>query len=111
MNKAVKGIQTINRFIKLLNSMPEEVRQNFYRKMAAKIKDDDKIKKYHVHIYKISSKLELGTLARSEERAKEGALSAAESGAFVFGESDCEYIALAFLEKKPDYSGVNITHK
>ena len=112
IGKTVKGLRTINRFIKLFNSMPEEVRQDFYRKMAAKIKDDDKIKKYHVHIYRISDKLELSTLARSEKGAKEGALSAAESGAFAFGKSDCKHIAIAFLEKKkPDYSGAKITHR
>jgi len=112
IGKTAKGLRTINRFIKLFNSMPEEVRQDFYRKMAAKIKDDDKIKKYHVHIYRISDKLELSTLARSKEKAKEGALSAAESGAFAFGKSDCKHIALVFPEeKKPDYSGANITRR
>ena len=36
--ESVKSIQTINRFIKLLNGMPEDVQQDFYRRMAKKIK-------------------------------------------------------------------------
>jgi len=102
MNKAVKGIQTINRFIKLLNSMPEEVRQSFYRKMAAKIKVEDelKLKKYHIHVYEVSGKLELSTLSLSEEGAKSGALALAEKQAFGFGKSDCKHIAIAFLIEK-----------
>jgi len=97
MNKAVKGIQTINRFIKLLNSMPKEVQQDFYRKMAAKIEDKLELKKYHIHVYKVSGKLELDTFTYSEEGAKSGALALAEKDAFAFGESDCKHIAIAFL--------------
>ena len=38
VHKSVKGIQTINRFIKLLNGMSETVQQDFYCKMANKVK-------------------------------------------------------------------------
>jgi len=101
MNKAVKGIQTVNRFIKLLNSMPEKARQNFYRKMAAKIEEDKLgLRKYHVHIYEISGKVELDVFTFSEEGAKSGALEAAKRDAFIFGESDCKHIAIAFLIEK-----------
>ena len=102
MNKAVNRIQTINRFIQLLDSMPEEVRQNFYRKMAAKIKieDESKLKKYHIHIYEVSGKVELDVFTFSEEGAKSGALEAAKRDAFIFGESDCKHIAIAFLIEK-----------
>lgn len=101
MNKSVKGIQTINRFIKLLNGMPEEVRQSFYRKMAAKITEEKlKLKKYHIHVYEISGKLELDTFTFSEEGARSGALEAVKKDAFAFGESDCRHIAIAFLIEK-----------
>ena len=112
IGKTAKGLQTINRFIKLFNSMPEEVQQKFYCKMATKITEDtSELKSYHVHVYKISGKVEIDNLSFSEKEAKERTLELAERGVFIFEESDCKYIALAFLEKKPDYSGAKITHR
>lgn len=39
LSRGAKGIQTINRFIKLINEMPEDVQQGFYRQMASKLKE------------------------------------------------------------------------
>lgn len=42
LSKAAQKLLIINRFIKLINSMPENVQQDFFRKMAQKLKPDEK---------------------------------------------------------------------
>ena len=57
------------------------------------------MKKYHVHVYKVVGKVEVETLATNENKAREFALEyVKERNSYIFGESDCNMIAIEFEE-------------
>jgi len=55
--------------------------------------------KYHVHIYKVAGKMEVDIEAKVASIAKSKALKVLKqikNPSSLFGESDCQYIAIAF---------------
>ena len=55
--------------------------------------------KYHIHVYKVSSKAEIDIKAVVASKAMKKALAAlkkVEKLDSIFGKSDCKYIAIAF---------------
>ena len=97
IGKTAKGIRTINRFIKLFNSMPEEVQQKFYRKMAAKIVSGKVIEEIEEEkrIKRIYNSIEKLFRAR------------------MYGTKEYTIELIGDLLKKggQDYSGSKITHR
>jgi len=59
-----------------------------------------KLKIYHVHVYRVTGKAEITTYSTSSKQAKEMALEAVKHSKDKFKKSDCKYIALDFKEEK-----------
>ena len=60
----------------------------------------EKLKIYHVHVYKVTGKVEITTYSTSSKQAKEMALDAVKHSKDKFKKSDCKYIAMDFKEEK-----------
>ena len=53
-----------------------------------------KLEKFHIHVYRVAGMAELNVSAVDDERALEVAMDVAASGRLVFGQPDCNVVAV-----------------